>query len=151
MYSYNQNKLEETIADCTEAIKLDYRWVRCCICVSLTSYLLFLRYVKARLCRAKVHEQKGDVKLAYDDYKRALSYEPNNTQARRCEAAWSCLGGLIFTLIKFIQWYGSPSGSYRQARGGKAHRNHHSRCEIDRTYPNFYSTQFFLQFLLAWV
>jgi Tfp pilus assembly protein PilF len=41
------------------------------------------RYVKARLCRAKVHEQKGDVKLAYDDYKRALSYEPNNAQARR--------------------------------------------------------------------
>jgi hypothetical protein len=39
--------------------------------------------VKARLCRAKVYEHKGEVKAAYDDYKRALSYEPNNSQARR--------------------------------------------------------------------
>jgi tetratricopeptide (TPR) repeat protein len=39
--------------------------------------------VKARLCRAKVYEQKGEIKQAYDDYKRALSYEPNNAQARR--------------------------------------------------------------------
>jgi tetratricopeptide (TPR) repeat protein len=52
------------VEDTTKAIKLDFR------------------YVKARLCRAKVYEGKGEVKLAYDDYKRAMSYEPNNAQAR---------------------------------------------------------------------
>jgi hypothetical protein len=41
------------------------------------------RYVKARLCRAKTYETLGKVKEAYDDYKRAMSYEPTNTQARR--------------------------------------------------------------------
>jgi tetratricopeptide (TPR) repeat protein len=52
------------VEDTTKAIKLDYR------------------YVKARLCRAKVYEAKGEVKLAYDDYKRGMSYEPNNAQCR---------------------------------------------------------------------
>eukprot|EP00802_Teleaulax_amphioxeia_P007779 Tamp_07787.p1 GENE.Tamp_07787~~Tamp_07787.p1 ORF type:complete len:482 (+),score=141.13 Tamp_07787:276-1721(+) len=52
------------VEDTTKAIKLDFR------------------YVKARLCRAKVYEAKGEVKQAYDDYKRAMSYEPNNQQAR---------------------------------------------------------------------
>ena len=42
------------------------------------------RYVKARLCRAKTYETLGKVKEAYDDYKRAMSYEPNNATARRC-------------------------------------------------------------------
>ena len=52
------------IEDTTAAIKLDFR------------------YVKARLCRAKVLEAKGETKSAFDDYKRAMSYEPNNATAR---------------------------------------------------------------------
>mmetsp|Transcript_4318 Transcript_4318/g.8703 ORF Transcript_4318/g.8703 Transcript_4318/m.8703 type:complete len:454 (+) Transcript_4318:127-1488(+) len=60
----NLNKPKEAIEDATAAIKLDFR------------------YVKARLCRAKVYETEGDTKAAYDDYKRAMSYEPNNAQAR---------------------------------------------------------------------
>ena len=52
------------IEDTTKAIKLDFR------------------YVKARLCRAKIYEAKQEIKLAYDDYKRAMSYEPNNAAAR---------------------------------------------------------------------
>eukprot|EP00293_Proteomonas_sulcata_P006124 CAMPEP_0184318280 /NCGR_PEP_ID=MMETSP1049-20130417/101678_1 /TAXON_ID=77928 /ORGANISM="Proteomonas sulcata, Strain CCMP704" /LENGTH=462 /DNA_ID=CAMNT_0026637993 /DNA_START=80 /DNA_END=1468 /DNA_ORIENTATION=- len=62
---WNLSKQDETIEDTTAAIKLDFR------------------YVKARLCRAKVYEAKGEVKQAYDDYKRAMSYEPNNAQARQ--------------------------------------------------------------------
>lgn len=54
---------DEAIADTTAAIKLDPR------------------YVKARLCRAKVYEARKDVKAAYDDYKRAMSYEPSNSTA----------------------------------------------------------------------
>lgn len=60
----NMGKPQEAIEDATAAIKLDFR------------------YVKARLCRAKVYEAEDELKAAYDDYKRAMSYEPNNAQAR---------------------------------------------------------------------
>ena len=60
----NQGQDETVIEDTTCAIKLDYK------------------YVKARLRRAQTHEEKGRIKEAYDDYKRAMSYEPSNKVAR---------------------------------------------------------------------
>eukprot|EP00290_Baffinella_frigidus_P007362 CAMPEP_0180132680 /NCGR_PEP_ID=MMETSP0986-20121125/9120_1 /TAXON_ID=697907 /ORGANISM="non described non described, Strain CCMP2293" /LENGTH=454 /DNA_ID=CAMNT_0022072715 /DNA_START=24 /DNA_END=1388 /DNA_ORIENTATION=+ len=61
---WNLERGEDAIADTTAAIKLDFR------------------YVKARLCRAKVHEARGEMKQAFDDYKRAMSYEHTNKTAR---------------------------------------------------------------------
>eukprot|EP00960_Hanusia_phi_P025717 745833-Hanusia_phi.AAC.2 len=58
------DKADQAIEDCTVALKYDFR------------------YVKARLCRAKIHEAKMDLKLAYEDYKRAMSYEPSNNLAK---------------------------------------------------------------------
>jgi hypothetical protein len=74
------------------------------------------RYVKARLCRAKVHEQKGDVKLAYDDYKRALSYEPNNAQARRLEFACPRFDDKEIISTFAVEWtvFKKPSISWRK-------------------------------------
>jgi len=60
----DMEQADAAIQDTTKAIKLDFR------------------YVKARLCRAKVLEAKGEIKAAFDDYKRAMSYEPNNPSAR---------------------------------------------------------------------
>lgn len=60
----DMSQADAAVEDTTNAIKLDFR------------------YVKARLCRAKIYEAKRETKAAYDDYKRAMSYEPNNATAR---------------------------------------------------------------------
>ena len=45
---------------------------------------IYMQYINICVyrCRAKVLEAKGEIKAAFDDYKRAMSYEPNNPSAR---------------------------------------------------------------------